>query len=170
MTFVDLEKTLDRGLFMRLVLRSCWCAGLGYSYLVLLLAVLKYWIFCTLTLLILMSSKSNTCSTHTCTHTCGQVLRYSYEYWHEYWYSMVHLWCKCGNHHTCEISSLTYHKGKVQNWFILLWLNIWYIGCDCEFHNFFQFYHHWKIDWITIMMLMFIVVIHHSPFCHTTSG
>ena len=59
-------------------------------------------------------------STRTCTRTNGQVLRYSYEYWHEYWNSMVHLRCKGENHHSCEINSMTYHKGKVLNWFILL--------------------------------------------------
>ena len=59
-------------------------------------------------------------SIRTFTRTRGQVLRYLYEYWHEYWYSMVHLWCKGENHHTCEIDSLTYHKRKVPNWFILL--------------------------------------------------
>ena len=59
-------------------------------------------------------------STRTCTRSHGQVLRYSYEYWHEYWYSMVHLRCKGENHHSCEINSMTYHKGKVLNWFILL--------------------------------------------------
>ena len=77
-------------------------------------------------------------SSRTCTRTHGQVLRYSYEYWHEYWYSMVHLWCKGENHHTCEIDNLTYHKRKVPNWFILLLkydLNIWYMGCDSKFHR-----------------------------------
>ena len=104
-------------------------------------------------------------SIRTCTRTHGQVLRYSYEYWHEYWYSMVHLWCKGENHHTCEIDSLTYHKRKVPNLFILLLkydLNIWYMGCDSKFHR--------KINWITIMMFMFIVVIRASPFSHSTSG
>ena len=37
------------------------------------------------------------------------------------------------------------------------------MGCDCKFHTFFQFYHHWKINWITIFMFMFIVVIPPSP-------
>ena len=60
-------------------------------------------------------------STRSCTRTRGQVLRYLYEYWHKYWYSMVHLQCKDENHNTYEINSLTCHKGKVTNWFILLW-------------------------------------------------
>ena len=63
-----------------------WVAwtGLGYSYSVLVLAVLNFWYsYCTRT----RELQSN--STRTCTR--GQVLRYSYEYWHEYWYSMVHL-------------------------------------------------------------------------------
>ena len=54
------------------------------------------------------------------TRTRGQVLRYSYEYWHKYWYSKVHLRYKGENHHTFEINSITYHKGKVPNWFNLL--------------------------------------------------
>ena len=77
-------------------------AGLGYSYSVLVLTVLEYWISGSRTLLVLVSSK-----------VIVLVLRYSYEYWHEYWYLIVHLQCKHENHHTCEINSLTYHKGKV---------------------------------------------------------
>ena len=34
------------------------------------------------------------------------------------------------------------------------------MGCDCKFHTFFQFYHHWKINWITIFI--FIVYCRHS--------
>ena len=31
------------------------------------------------------------------------------------------LWYICGeNHHTCEINILTYYKGKVSNWFIIM--------------------------------------------------
>ena len=88
-----------------------WLAGLGYS--VLVLTVLEY-----------RNSGTRTREFEghsTRTRTRGQVLRYSYEYWHEYWYSMVHLRCKGENHHTCEINSMTYHKGKVPNWFVLLW-------------------------------------------------
>ena len=143
-------------LWFFLILHCLW-AGLGYSYSVLVLAVLEYWISDTRT------REFQIDSIRTCTRTHGQVLRYSYEYWHEYWYSMVHLECKGENHHTCEIDSLTYHKRKVPNWFILLLqydLNIWYMGCDSKFHR--------KINWITIMMFMFIVVI--RPFSHSTSG
>ena len=98
--------------------------------------VLNFWYsYCTRT----RELQSN--STRTCTRTRGQVLRYSYEYWHEYWYSMVHLMIcdvRVKKHHTCQINSLTYHEGKFPNWFILLlWLNIWYMGCDCKFHNVF---------------------------------
>ena len=129
--------------------------------------VMNFWYsYCTRT----REFESN--STRTCTR--GQVLRYSYEYWHEYWYSMVHLMIcdvRVKNHHTCEINSLTYHEGKVPHWFILLlWLNIWHMGCDCKFHNFFQFYYHRKISWIIIMMFGFIVIIRPSPFSHLTSG
>ena len=88
-------------------------AGLGYSYSVLVLAVLLFWYsYCTRT------HEFQSHSTRTCTRT--QVLGYSYEYWHEYWYSMVHLHCKGENHHIFEINSMTYHKGKVPNWFNLL--------------------------------------------------
>ena len=100
-------------------------------------------------------------STRTC--TSWQVLRYSYEYWHEYWYSMVHLQCKCENHHTCEINSMTYHKGKFQIVFILLQFEYMIHGMWLRIHSFFQFHHHWKFNWITIIMFMFIVVIHPSP-------
>ena len=128
--------------------------------------VLNFWYsYCTRT----CEFQSN--NTRTCTRIRGQVLRYSYEYWHQYWYSMIHLWCNCENHHICEINSLTYCEGKGPNWFILLlWLNIWYMGCDWKFRNVFQFYHHRKINWITIMMFMFIVVIRTSPFSHLTSS
>ena len=34
------------------------------------------------------------------------------------------------------------------------------MGCDCKFHTFFQFYHHWKINWSTIFI--FIVYCRHS--------
>ena len=63
-------------------------------------------------------------SNSTCTRTCEQVLRYSYSYWHEYWYSMVHLQCKGENYHTCEINSLTYHKGKSSKliYFVMIWI------------------------------------------------
>ena len=96
-------------------------------------------------------------SNNTCTCTRRQVLRYSYEYWHEYWYSMVHLWCKGENHHTWnkQLNNLIYDTC---------------MRCDCKFHNVFEFYHHWKMNWITIMMFMFIVVIRPSPFSHLTSG
>ena len=54
--------------------------------------VLNFWYsYCTRT------REFQSDNTRTCTR--GQVLRYSYEYWHEYWYSMIHLWCKCENHH-----------------------------------------------------------------------
>ena len=113
--------------------------------------VLNFWYSCCSRIREFQSNSTRTC-------TRGQVLRYSYEYWHEYWYSMVtshDLWCEGENHHYCEINNLTYHEGKVPNWFILLlWLNIWYMGCDCKFHNVFQFYYHRKINWITIMMFM----------------
>ena len=37
-------------------------------------------------------------------------------------HALVHMRCKGEKHHTCtcEINSMTYHKGKVPNWFILL--------------------------------------------------
>ena len=145
-----------------------WLPGLGYSYSVLVLAVLEYWIYCTRTVLVLMRTKvivlvlvlvlvDKYSGTRTSTGMSTDIL----------WY----ISCKGKNHHTCEINSLTYHEGKVQNWFILLlWLNIWYMGCDCKFHNAFQFYYHRKINWITIMMFWFIVVIRRSPFSHLTSG
>ena len=108
-------------------------------------------------------------STRTCTCTRGQVLMYSYEYWHEYWYSMVHLMIcdvRVKKHHTCQINSLTYHEGKFSNWFILLlWLNIWYMGCDCKFHKVFQFHYHRKstelLLWCLGLLLSFVQV--HSP-------
>ena len=53
-------------------------AGLGYSYSVLVLAVLEYFISGTRT------HEFQSHSTRTCTRTRGQVLGYSYEYWHEY--------------------------------------------------------------------------------------
>ena len=95
--------------------------------------------------------------------------RYSYEYWHEYWYSMVHLMIcdiRVKKHHTCQINSLTYHEGKFPNWFILLlWLNIWYMGCDCKFHNVFQFHYHRKstelLLWCLGLLLSFVQV--HFP-------
>ena len=87
------------------------------------------------------------------TRTRGPVLRYSYEYWHEYWYSMVHLRCKGENHHTFEINSIWLTiKVKFQIDLLCYNLNIWYMGCDYKFHTFFQFYHHWKINRITIFM------------------
>ena len=84
--------------------------------LVLVLSVLEYWISCTRTVLILVSSK-------VIVLVLVLVLmgKYSYEYWQEYWYFMVHLQRKCENHHTCEINSMTYYKGKVPNWFIWLY-------------------------------------------------
>ena len=127
--------------------------GLGYSYSVLVLAVLEYWISGTRT------REFESHSTRTCTRTRGQVLRYSYE-------------GKGENHHTCEINSMTYQKGKVPNLFCYN-LNIWYMGCDCKFHTFFQFYHHWKIHWITIFIFIVYcpnVVIRPSPVSHSTSG
>ena len=110
--------------------------------------------------------------TRTCTHTRGQVLGYFYGHWPEYWYSMGHWKYKDENHHTCETNSLTFDKGIVPNWFILLWFEYmmhWYVGCDCKFHNFFKFYFHWKVNWIMIKF-MFIIVIRPSPFSHSTSG
>ena len=118
---LDLQYGLARRLRLRLLYRdwslpshphngTVWNPGLGYSYSVLVLAVLEYWISCT---------RTREFQSHS-TRTRGQVLRYSYEYWHEYWYSMVHLRCKGENHHTFEINSMTYHKGKVPNWFHLL--------------------------------------------------
>ena len=72
------------------------------------------------------------------------------------------------NQHICEINSLTLHIGKVPIWFSLLWFEC--IGCDCKFHNFFKSYHYRKVNWINIMKLMFIMVIHTSPFSHSISG
>ena len=107
--------------------------------------VLNFWYsYCTRT------REFQSHSTHTCTRGQVQVLRYWYEYWHKYWYSMVHLWCKGEKHHTFEIKSMTYHKGKV--------------------HTFFQFYHNWKITWIAIFIFIFIVVIRPSPVSYSTSG
>ena len=127
--------------------------------------VLNFWYsYCTLT------RELQSDSTRTCTRTRGQVLRYSCKYWHEYWYSMVHLRCKGENHHICEINSMTYHTGKFQIDLFCYNLNIWYMGCDYKFHRFFQFYYHWKINWITIIMSMFIFVIHPSPVSHSTFG
>ena len=126
--------------------------------------VLNFWYsYCTRT----HELQSN--STRTCTRTRGQVLRYSYEYWHEYWYSMVHLMIcdvRVKKHHTCQINNLTYHEGKFPNWFILLlWLNIWYMGCDCKFHNVFQFHYHRKstefLLWCLGLLLSFVQV--HFP-------
>ena len=54
-------------------------------------------------------------STHTCTRTRTTSTRTSTE----------NLWYICDVRvktiNTCEINSMTYHKGKVPNWFILLW-------------------------------------------------
>ena len=148
-----------------------WCISVSFIICragVLVLAVLEYWIYCTCTVLVLMRTKvivlvlvlvlvDKYSGTRTSTGMSTDIL----------WY----ISCKGKNHHTCEINSLTYHEGKVPNWFILLlWLNIWYMGCDCKFHNAFQFYYHWKINWITIMKFWFIVVIRRSPFSHLTSG
>ena len=44
----------------------------------------------------------------------------------------------------------------------LSYFAIWYMGCDYKLHSFFQFYHHWKINWITIIMFMFFVVVNSS--------
>ena len=62
-------------------------------------------------------------STHTCTRTWGQILRHSSTSLciDILWYISCIWDYKDGNHHTCEINSLTFHKGKVPNWFILLW-------------------------------------------------
>ena len=131
--------------------------GLGYSYSVLvdLLVVLQYWISGTCNVLVLVRTKvivlvlvlvlvDKYSGTRTRTGTSTDIL----------WY----ISCKGENYHTCEINSLTYHEGKVPNWFILLlWLNIWYMGCACKFHNVFQFYYHRKINWITIMMLSLLL-------------
>ena len=127
--------------------------------------VLNFWyLYCTRT------HELQSDSTRTCACTRGQVLRYSCEYWHEYWYSLVHLRCKGENHHICEINSMTYHTGKFQIDLFCYNLNMWYMGCDYKFHRFFQFYHHWKINWITFIMSMFIFVIHPSPVSHSTFG
>ena len=42
----------------------------------------------------------------------------------------------------------------------MIW--IWYMGCDCKFYNFFQFYHHRRT--YQIILSMFIVVIRQSIF------
>ena len=142
--------------------------GLWYSYSVLVLAVLEYWISGTHTVLVLMSSKvivlvlvlvlvdkySGTC---TSTGTSTDIL----------WY-------------ICDVKVNTIIPLKQTVWLtinekfqldlICYNLNISYMGCDYKFHTFFQFYHHWKINWITIFMFMFIVVIRPSPVSHSTSG
>ena len=95
--------------------------GLGYSYSVLVLAILEYWISGTHTLLVLVSFKvivlvlvlvlvNKYSGTRMSTGMIADIL----------WY-IRHLRCKGENHHTCEINSLIYHKGKIPNWFILLW-------------------------------------------------
>ena len=40
------------------------------------------------------------------------------------------------------------------------------MGCDYKFQSFSQFYHQQKVNWIIIMMFMFIVVIWLSPLSH----
>ena len=142
--------------------------GLGYSYSVLVLAVLEYWISGTRTVLVLVSSKvivlilvlvlvDKYSGTRTSTGTSTDNL----------WY-ICDIRVKTIN--TCEINSMTYHKEKFQIDLFCYNLNIWYMGCDYKFCRFFQFYHHWKINWITIIMFMFIVVIRPSPVSHSTSG
>ena len=165
-------KVLDLQLFMlllsywwicaRLQKLHCWRTGVTVraGVLVLVLAVLEYWISGTRTVLVLLSYK---------VIVLVLVDKYSYEYWHEYWYSMVHLMIcdvRVKKHHTCQINSLTYHEGKFPNWFILLlWLNIWYMGCDCKFHNVFQFHYHRKstelLLWCLGLLLSFVQV--HFP-------
>ena len=130
--------------------------------------VLNFWYsYCTRT----HEFQSHSTRTCTRTRTRGQVLRYLYEYWHEYWYSMVHLRRKGEYHHTFETNTVWLTiKEKFQLDLICYNLNISYMGCDYKFHTFFQFFHHWKINWITIFMFMFIVVIRPSPVSHSTSG
>ena len=107
-------------------------------------------------------------STRTC--TSWQVLRYSYEYWHEYWYSMVHLQCKCENHHTCEINSMTYHKGKFQIVLFCYNLNIWYMGCDYESIASFNFIiiENLTESLLSCLCLLLSFILVQSP--HLTSG
>ena len=109
-------------------------------------------------------------STHTCSRTRGQVLQYS----HKYWLNTDILWC---------ISDIRMKTIPPVKWIVCLSinetfhfdlfcydLNIWYMGCDWKFHNFFKFYHHRKVNWINMMTFMFIIVIRPSPFSHSTSG
>ena len=117
--------------------------------------VLNFWYsYCTRT------REFQSHSTRICTRTRGQVLRYSYEYWHEYWYSMVHLRCKGVNHQTCEINSMTYHKGKVPNWliyFAIIWIyDTWDVITNSK--PSFNFIIIAKINWITNFILSFIQV------------
>ena len=95
--------------------------GLGYSYSVLVLAVLEYWISGIRTVLVLVSSKvivlvlvlvlrDKYSGTRTSTGT-----------------STDFLWFICDankgeNHHTFEINSMIYHKRKVPNWFDLIYI------------------------------------------------
>ena len=139
-------------------------AGLGYSYSVLVLAVLEYWIYGTHTVLVLMSSKvivlilvlvlvdkySGTCtSTDILWYICDVKVNTIIPLKQTVWLTI---------------------KEKFQLDLICYNLNISYMGCDYKFHTFFQFYHHWKINWITIFMFMFINVIRPSPVSHSTSG
>ena len=92
--------------------------GLGYSYSVLVLAVLEYWISGTHTLLVLVSSKvivlvlvlvlvGKYSGTRMTTGTSTDIL----------WF----IWDVRVKTIIPETNSLTYHKWKVPNWFILLW-------------------------------------------------
>ena len=133
--------SLDLG---RLILEiwRYWTSGLGYS--VLVLAALEYWISGTRTHEFQKYSYSWT-STRTSTGTSTDIL----------WYI-----CDVRVNTIIPLKQTVWLniKEKFQLDLICYNLNIWYMGCDYKFHTFFQFYHHWKINWITIFMFMFIVV------------
>ena len=119
---------------------------------IFILAILEYWISGTHTLLVRVHEfQSNSSRTYTCpmdknsgTHTSIGP-------------STDILWYICDRRvNTCEI---VWHsiKKKFQIDLFCFGLNIWYMGCDSKFRNFFKFYHHQKVNWLIWLCLSLLL-------------